>query len=170
MSGLAPLFALAAVLAAALATICVWSPRRPAIKAGALLLAFALMGTGYGGFVDLLSRPKPASFEWLLAGAKDATVLGSSSVEDEAIYLWLHLDGVAEPRAYRLPWDRRAAEELQEAARAAAERQTALRMRLPFEATLDDRAPRFYALPQRALPPKDAARPPLLVPPPGKDA
>ena len=33
-----------------------------------------------------------------------------------------------------------------------------LRMRLPFEPSLDDREPRFYALPQPALPPKDGAR------------
>ena len=65
---------------------------------------------------------------------------------------------------------RNAAEQLQEAARSAAEQQTALRMRMPFEKSLDDRAPRFYALPQPALPPKDRAAPPAVVPPPGSDA
>jgi hypothetical protein len=32
-------------------------------------------------------------------------------------------------------------------------------MRLPFEPTLDDREPKFYALPQPPLPPKDVGRP-----------
>ena len=171
MSDLTPLFALLAVLTAILATVSVWSPRRLPVKVGALLVAFALMGTGYAAMLDLLSKPKPASFEWWLAAGGDATVLGNSMVEDEAIYLWLQLDGVKEPRAYRLPWDRRTAEELQTAARAAAERQSSLRMRLPFEPSLDDRDPRFYALPQPALPPKDAAEPPpSIAPVPGSDA
>jgi hypothetical protein len=117
--------------------------------------------------LDLLSRPKPASFEWWTSRAAEATVVGSSLDESRAIYLWLQLDGVPEPRAYALPWDQRVAEQLQAAARTAAERQSAVRMRLPFETTLDDREPRFYALPQPAMPPKDAMRPPaqVLVPP-----
>jgi hypothetical protein len=142
MSDITPLFALLAVLAATLGTVSVWSPRRMAVKAGALAVAFALMGTGY-----------------------------AAMVEDEAIYLWLQLDGVKEPRAYELPWDRRTAEQLQTAARAAAERQVALRMRLPFEQSLDDRDPRFYALPQPGLPPKDALEPPAqIAPAAGSDA
>jgi hypothetical protein len=171
MTDLTPLFALTALLAAALATICVWSHRRLPLKAGALALAFALMGTAYAAMLDLLSKPKPASFEWFLAKAGEATVLGSSTVEDEAIFVWLQLDGADEPRAYRLPWDKRTAEQLQEAARSAAEQQTALRMRMPFEKSLDDREPRFYALPQPALPPKDGSdSPPIRVPTPGTDA
>ena len=171
MSGLTPLFALLAMLAATLGAVGVWSPRRLSVKVGALLVAFALMGTGYAAMLDLLSKPKPASFEWLLSEAREATVLGNSMVEDKAIYLWLQLDGVKEPRAYELPWDRRTAEQLQTAARAAAEQQSALRMRMPFERSLDDRDPRFYALPQPALPPKDALiPPPRIVPVPGSDA
>lgn len=171
MIDLTPLFAITVLLAMALATICIWSHRHLPLKVGALVLAFALMGTAYGAMLDLLSKPKPASFEWFLANAGEATVLGSSMVEDEAIYVWLQLVGVGEPRAYRLPWDQRTAEQLQAATRSAAEQQTALRMRMPFEKSLDDREPRFYALPQPALPPKDATRSPAMrVPPPGTEA
>ena len=160
MTDLTALFAVAAVLAAALATISIWAPRRLPVKVGAVVLACAFLPAAYAAMVDLLSKPKPASFEWWLDKAGEATVLGSSMVEDEAIYLWLQLDGVGEPRAYALPWDQRTAEQLQAAAREAAEQQAAVRMRLPFEPTLDDREPRFYALPQPALPPKDAPSPP----------
>lgn len=171
MTDLTPMFAVTALLAVALATICVWSPRRLPLKAGALALAFALMGTAYGAMLDLLSRPKPARFEWLLDAAGEATVLGNSMVEGEAIYVWLQLDGVDEPRAYRLPWDQHIAEQLQAAARSAAEQQTALRMRMPFEPSLDEREPRFYAVPQPALPPKESTRPPAIrVSPPETDA
>jgi hypothetical protein len=111
------------------------------------------------------------SFEWWLGRADEATVLGSSIKEDEAIYLWLQMDAAEEPRAYVLPWDRRMAEELQQAAREAEEGQSALRMRLPFEPSLDDREPRFYTLPQPALPPKDELDPPAQrFQPPGREA
>jgi hypothetical protein len=121
--------------------------------------------------VGLLSLPKPASFEWWLTRSAEATVLGNTMHEDKAIYLWLQLDGVLEPRAYVLPWDRKLAEELQQAAREAEEQQSGVRMRLPFEPSLDDRQPRFYALPQPALPPKELLDPPAeTYQPPGDDA
>jgi len=47
------------------------------------------------------------------------------------------------------------AQQLQNAMREAEENGTGLRMRLPFENSLDMREPKFYALPQPALPPKD---------------
>jgi hypothetical protein len=167
MSDLTPLFAVLVLLAATLAMVSVWAQRRVEIKVGAVVVAFALMASTYAAMLDLLSRPKPASFERWTSRAAEATVVGSSLDESRAIYLWLQLDGVPEPRAYALPWDQRVAEQLQAAARTAAERQSAVRMRLPFETTLDDREPRFYALPQPAMPPKDAMRPPaqVLVPP-----
>jgi hypothetical protein len=37
----------------------------------------------------------------------------------------------------------------------AEQNQTQLRMRVPFEPSLDGREPKFYAMPQPALPPKD---------------
>ena len=40
------------------------------------------------------------------------------------------------------------AEQLQAAQREAQESQTQVQMRLPFEASLDDREPKFYAMPQ----------------------
>jgi hypothetical protein len=90
-------------------------------------------------------------------------VLGSTFRENEAIYVWLQLEHVAEPRAYALPWSRDLAEQLQTAQREADESQSEVRMRLPFEPTLDDREPKFYALPQPPLPPKDVGRAPAQV-------
>jgi hypothetical protein len=44
-------------------------------------------------------------------------------------------------------------------------------MLLPFEPSLEDRAPMFYAQPQPVPPPKDMADPgPQLYQPPGRDA
>ena len=84
-------------------------------------------------------------------------MLGSQMRENEGIYLWLQLAG--RRRAARLPpalgpRPRRAAAEAQ---REAERNGTGVQMRLPFEPSLDDREPKFYALPQPALPPKDLA-------------
>jgi hypothetical protein len=114
----------------------------------------------YAGFAQLLALPKPVGLEWWQANAQEATVLAASLREDEAIYLWLQLKDVPEPRAYALPWHRDLAEQLQAAQREAEESQTQVQMRLPFEDSLDDLEPKFYAMPQPQLPPKDLDREP----------
>ena len=163
MNNLPYLFAVAVLLAGGLATIAIWAPRRLGPKAGALACAALFMPVGYAGFSDLLSRPKPVALEWWLAHAQEATVLGSQMREGTSLYLWLQVDGEPEPRAYRLPWDQRTAQQLQAALDEAQRNGTQARMRLPFEPTLDAREPKFYAPPQPALPPKDLARPPAQV-------
>jgi hypothetical protein len=63
------------------------------------------------------------------------------------------------------------AEQLQAALRDAEERRSDVQMRLPFEPSLDDREPKFYALPQPTLPSKDLDQPPVQVyQQPGRDA
>jgi hypothetical protein len=115
--------------------------------------------------------PKPVALEWWHARADEATVLASTIHEDEGIYLWLQLSAAPEPRAYLLPWSRELAEQLQAAQRAAEQEGGDVRMRLPFEPSLDQREVKFYALPQPALPPKDHAGPgPRFYKPPGTDA
>jgi hypothetical protein len=103
------------------------------------------------------------ALEWWLGQADEATVLGSQMREGNSLYLWLQVAGSPEPRAYRLPWDQRLAEELQKAIEEAARNGTQVQMRLPFEASLDRREPKFYAPPQPALPPKDLTQPPAQV-------
>lgn len=157
------LFALAALMAATLATIAVWSPRALPAKLSALGCTALFLPLGYMGLSDLMSRPKPVALEWWLGQADEATVLGSQMREGEGLYLWLQVAGATEPRAYRLPWDQRLAEELQKAQAEAERNGGGVRMRLPFEPTLDAREPKFYAPPQPALPPKDMTNPPAQV-------
>jgi hypothetical protein len=170
MIGLTQLFVIAAFLAAALSLISIWAPRRLAIKGTALATSVLFLPVSYAGLVDLLSKPKPVDLEWWQAEAPEAEVLASRPVENEAIYVWLQLPDVAEPRAYVLPWSRASAEQLQKAMREARQNGGGVRMRLPFEASLDDGERKFYAQPQPALPPKDLAEPaPQLYQPPGRD-
>ncbi len=160
------IFTAGAVLAALLAALVLKSPRPLASKLAALALFTALLLLLWGGLGELLGRPKPIALEWWRARTGEATVLSAQIHEDRGIYLWLQLAGVEEPRAYVLPWDRRLAELLQAALREAEENGTGVIARLPFEPSLDDRDPPFYALPQPALPPKDLLMPPQEFVPP----
>jgi hypothetical protein len=163
MTELTYLFAVVAVLAGALASISIWAPRRLAVKLLAVAGVTLFLPAVYAGFAQLLALPKPVALEWWQANAAEATVLAASLREDEAIYLWLQLQGVDEPRSYALPWQRDLAEQLQAAQREAQERQTQVQMRLPFEDSLDDREPKFYAMPQPQLPSKDLDREPAQI-------
>ncbi len=149
------LFAMLLALACALAAITIWSPRAVAAKVSALVLAALLLPLGYVSLADLLSRPKPVNLEWVHRDLAEATVLGAKLQEGQAIYLWLKLAEVAEPRAYALPWDQRLAEQLHRAQREADTTGTGLQLKLPFMSGQDDRERMFYAMPQPANPPKE---------------
>jgi len=125
---------------------------RRTLKVVVLALTAAWLVVAYGALAELLSRPKPVGLEFARAQAAEAEVLAGRIVEDEAIYLWLGFGDLAEPRAYRLPFDRATAEELRRALERSREEGGGVRMRLPFEPSLDDQEPRFYAPPQPRLP------------------
>ena len=149
------LFSIVVLLIAALATIGIWSRRRMWLKAAAVVITMLFLPAAYAAFVGLLSKPKPVEFEWIQREMEEAIVLGATIREGDAIYLWLQMSGIMGPRSYVLPWNTELAEDLQAALREAEENGAGLRMRVPFEPTWDDREPKFYALPQPALPPKD---------------
>lgn len=157
------LFMIAVGLAAGLSSICIWSQRSLYTKSLAVFCTALFIPVGYAGLSDLLSRPKPVALEWWLDKADEATVLGSQMQEGQGLYLWLQVAGEPEPRAYRMPWDQKAAQELQAALEEAQRNGTQARMRLPFERSLDQREPKFYAPPQLAMPPKDLAQPPAQI-------
>ena len=113
----------------------------------------ALIGLVYGGGIELLGRPKPLRLEW--RPSAEAKVLSAVPVENEAIYLWLDVPGTAEPRAYVLPWSLAQALQLQKAMSEADASGAGVRMSLPLEGGLDNREPKFYAMPQPAVPAKD---------------
>ncbi len=171
MPDLTTLFVVAVGLAALLAAITVWAPRRLWVKAAAVGLAAVFLPLIYTAFADLLSKPKPVGLEWTKRNVPEATVLAAQVREGEGIYLWLQLDGEDGPRAYVMPWDRQVAQALQDAQRQARKSRSALRMRQPFEPTLDERKPLFYPAPQPAPPLKPAPEGgPLMYEHPGAEA
>jgi hypothetical protein len=171
MNEIPGLFIIGVALLCILATHSIWAPRRMRVKISALLTTLLFLPLGYAAMVQLLSKPKPVHLEWWQAHADEAAVLGSSMREGQGIYLWLQMVDLAEPRSYVLPWSQELAQQLQEALREAEENGTGVQMRLPFEPSLDNREPRFYALPQPAFPPKDRNDPaPDLFAGPATDA
>lgn len=154
MDSLIYLYGAIVLVAAALAAIAIRAPRPLPLRAGAVVLAGALMAIGYAGFAELLGRPKPTNLEWAARNVSEATVVAAEMHEGEAIYLWLRLDEIPEPRAYVLPWSMAAARQLHQAQGRAEEAGTEVRMRGPFtDADLGGER-MFYAAPQPPLPPK----------------
>ena len=154
MTGLMHLFVLATLAAGVLASISVWSRREVWVKTIAIAVAALFIPLAYAGFTEMMSKPKPARMEWRYGDLAEATVIAAVIREDEAIYVWLRIDGVDEPRAYALPWSRRAAEQLQAATREAEGNQTELRAQFPFDSDRAEYEQLFYAMPQAAAPAK----------------
>lgn len=167
MTDLVQLFAAIVLLASSLASISIWAPRKLWIKGAAVLLATGLFGTGYVGLASLLGRPKPVALTWAERHLGEATVLGASLHEGDSIYLWLELEGESVPRAYVLPWETETAQQLQQALATAEQRGTSVKMTQPFESSPETTEPRFYALPQPALPDKNySGGGPIIYQPP----
>ncbi|MHA1153232.1 MAG: hypothetical protein ACTSQ7_11315 [Alphaproteobacteria bacterium] len=157
MSELTAVFTVLGGLAFVLANIAIWSPRKLRVKMGALATAAVFLPAAYMSLSEMLSRPKPVGSEWARRELAEATVIGSQLVEGQAIYLWLGIEGVEEPRAYALPWDENVARQLHGARRNAEANGTKVKMRDPFEQSNDERERVFYAAPQ--APPPQKQRP-----------
>lgn len=162
MSELIATYGTSAMLLGGLGLLAISGPRPLALRLAALGAIAALLPMTYAALASLMSLPKPAGLEWWHAQARQAVVVASEFREDEAIFLWLRLPDAAEPRAYRLPWNRALAEQLQTASRKAEAGGGVVRMRKPFETSLDEQKPKFYAPPPPAAPPKARASAPAL--------
>jgi hypothetical protein len=148
-------FAALVVLGSGLAGLTIWSHRLIAAKVAAIALTGGLFAVGYGTMVELLGRPKPMGVDWFGPDLADAQVLAAEMHEDEAIYLWLAVEGEQTPVSYVMPWSQEAAEQLHGAMEQAEEEGGEVQMRDRYDATLDDQEPMFYAAPETALPPKE---------------
>jgi hypothetical protein len=147
-----------AVAAALLANIGIWSPRDGWVKISAIVLTAMFLPLGYGSISELLSRPKPVSMEWARRAMPEAKLIGASLQEGKAIYIWLQTPESSEPRAYRLPWSKETAKQLQRAQRHAGKTKTGVKVRRPFDTDRDPQKPMFYAAPRKPLPNKQRTR------------
>ncbi len=154
MTELTALFAALGGLAFILANIAVWSPRKLRVKVSALAAAAIFLPASYLSLSEMLGRPKPVETEWFRRAASEATVVGSQMQKGKAIYVWLSIEGIDEPRAYALPWSEGLARQLHGARRASNSNGSPVRMRLPFERSLDRQERMFYASPRPPPPVK----------------
>lgn len=153
-------FSLLVGVAAALATIAIWTPRKTAVRAVAVVVTALFVPLAYLGVQDLLSKPKPMEHEWFKRHVDEAVVLGVSLDENKAIYLWLRLDDSLEPRFYVMPWRTQLAEKLQNLIDEAIQENATVTIKNPFSAKSFDN---LGDLNVNIVPP---AAPPLKKPPP----
>ena len=125
-------FAGATGIAAALASIAIWAPRPTRVRVLALTIATLFIPTVYVQMIEMLSKPKPMSFEWYKRNEARAELLSISLDEGEAIYLWLRVPHSFEPRSYRIPWNLRLAEKLEDAVEDAVRRNSTIILKNPF--------------------------------------
>ena len=115
-----------------LSGIAIWAPRKAWIRIAAVALAVTMMPLGYMAYSGLLSKPKPRQLAWLERNVEKAFILGASFDEGRAIYLWLRLEGIAEPRYYALPWHQDTAEKLQDEIEEATKKNGGIMVIKPF--------------------------------------
>lgn len=125
-------FAGAALVAGALASIAIWAPRPARVRMLALLATVLFLPLVYIQIIEVLSKPKPVSFEWYERQANSVVLLSASFDEGNAIYLWLRLDGAIEPRSYIIPWNVKLAEKLEDAVEEAVRRNSTVLLKKPF--------------------------------------
>ena len=156
-----------AMIAAALASLAIWAPRALAVRIIAVLITTLLLPVAYLQFAELLSRPKPMTFEWYEKGADKADLISVSLHEGVAIYLWLRLEGSFVPRSYVVPWNLKIAEKLEDAVDDAIRRRSTIILKKPFfRKSLDEWGDlNVEIIPPPSPPLKHAPPPPRLYNP-----
>jgi len=149
-------YVLAVGLVGTLALLAIAAPGRWQSKSAALLCTALFLPLAYASIDDLLSRPKPMPIAAAKQQLNNAVVTASAMRENEAIYLWVQLPGVSEPRSYQLPWDEKMAIELHKAEREAEVEGTEVQMQVPKGDTFDNEEPMFQAAKYEPPPPKES--------------
>jgi hypothetical protein len=125
-------FAGATGITAALTSIAIWAPRPTRVRVAALVIAMFFIPVVYVQSIEMLSKPKPMSFEWYERNEAKAVLIGITLDEGKAIYLWLQLPGSPEPRNYEVPWNLRLAVKLEDAVDDAVRRNSTIVLNNPF--------------------------------------
>lgn len=163
-------FAIAAGVALALGSLAIWAPRPTLVRIVAVVIVALFLPLMYLQMLEMLSKPKPMSYEWYEASADHAQVLGVSMIEGEAIFLWLRIDESAEPRSYKVPWNNKLAEKLEDGIDEAIRRGATIVLRKPFfrKSTEDLGALNMEIVPPPMPPQKLPPMRPTIINPRGK--
>ncbi len=159
-----PYFILVAVLIL-LCALAAWSRRERWIRWIIVIIGISLVAGAYPAMIDLLSRPKDVTEEWFQREASEAKVMGVFIDEGTALYLYLMLPGLDEPRSYRFPWSeetRKLAQSLQDALDSKEGQENGVVIPFPFKPSLEREKPlTAHPMPQLAPPLKRQPRAPL---------
>jgi len=147
-------FTLIVFLVGMLTLIAVVSPDRRIWKVLALGLTTLFLPMSYLAANDLLSRPKPFKQELLQTQLDEAIVLSSVIRDGEDIFLWLKINGLEEPRSYRLPWSEDTAVQLHKAQQQSEEEGTQTKLKLPDTDMDDSSIAMFEVVEREQLPSK----------------
>lgn len=159
------LFVGVAVVALLLGWIAIWSQKGRVVRWAAVLLTVLLVGGSYPAYVELLSRPKDVSEEWYLKNVPTATITGVYIREGIALYLYLMLPGIDEPRSYEFPWSdetRELADSIVKALEEAEGGGVEIENPFNFQPSLErERSKTVHPLPHERLPSKPQPEAPL---------
>ncbi len=144
-------WAIAYILLAVLLCGSVWlaAPKRTWAAVSAICV-FVLFVLSFG-MTEGIGRPKPVRIEW--RDPSKVILLAHKFVEGKAIYLWISVPGNDTPMAYVLPWSLETAKDIQRAQREG-KGQRGVVIEDLFKKSWENRKPMIYAMPQRAMPPK----------------
>ena len=150
MSAAATAWLAITLLISAMALIVVWSRRRTLYRSLAVATALLSAPAAALALASALGWAVPM-VPVLTAPGGDWQVLGAKIVQGEGIFVLLDTGG--EPRHYRLPWDQKLADKLQDILDDPDK--GGVMLKIPFEPSLDTNAAQFWPLPQpKALPDK----------------
>lgn len=149
----------AALIWAASTVILARSQRRLALYPGyalisAILVVVIALATAPTGSPRAPEQWTDLVFGGTIDDEAEYTVLMGLPLPQQGIYVVLQGPDIPEPTLYIFPWSGSIAQALQDALKEGEENGTGVQMRLPFEPSLDNREPKFYALPQPKMPDK----------------
>lgn len=137
-------------LAAALLAILKWPKGKAALFVGIVIVAPII-------YFDTLSKPKLLTDEWRTD--ERVKIIGYSWIEGEAVFYWLALPDIQEPRYYYEPWteeSKKRVEQMQEGA----ENKQEMEFINPFERSYENEQPKtIHPLPQPKAPEKRQQKP-----------
>jgi len=139
------------LLISAMALIVVWARRRTFYRALAVTIAILSAPAAALALASALGWAVPM-VPVLTAPGGDWQVLGAKIAQGEGIFVLLDTGG-GEPRHYRLPWNQKLADRLQDILDDPDK--GGIMLKIPYEPSLDTNAAQFWPLPQpKALPDK----------------
>ena len=154
------LYAILTLLIALIVALTFWSRKKTQYKILAIIIGLFCFAISYGSMLEILSRPKPKNLEVLNKYTNELTLLHVNWVEGEAIYLLVQLEGLAEPRLYKFPWNAAQAQEYDEMLEKGRENGEEVKIANPFYPTnTEERKTLVYTTPAKPLPPKEAPEP-----------